>query len=439
MIKHTLGRLLVLIVLAVGTGLQAQEVRIDSHQEAFALALEQNLDIQNFMLNEQHTELEYKQNRNHRLPTISGTFSGQKNLELATTPLPAEIFGGQPGTTINTQFGQEYTFNAGISISKQFFDKKERLKTRISKLNVDRSKVEQALFEELLYEQVFLYYHTALIATKAIELGELDLETASQISQLTEEKYEQGLLDASAQINTAINKNRIAQGLNANKQLKAQCIIELKKLLGLNASQTLVLTKQIDYQLPEPLLDQRLEPDQSLAVSQLEADQAELQVGLNKAALLPTLTLSSYYGKQQFRDDFGLGFSSEDWSPYSYLSLNLNVPIFSGFKHKQKIKQSRISQKISLNDQQKKRQESRLNDELLISNYNLSLRDAALSLETFELYKKNLNLSEQRFEEGLISLDTHLAVFEDYVKAESAYLNSLSNLYSHYSQIDYRL
>lgn len=439
MFKLKFNQWLVGIALVGSTSLQAQEVVIDSHQQAFDLALAQNLDLQNLKLNEQHAELEYKQDKNHKLPTISGTFSGQRNLDLATTPLPAEIFGGEPGTVINTQFGQEYTFNAGISISKQFFNKQAKLKTKISKLSVDRSQLEQALFEELLYEQVYLYYHTALIATKAIALGEADLLSASQISELTREKYKEGLLDASAEINTAINENKIAQGLNANKQLHTQCMIELKKLLGMKPAETLVLTEEVDYTLPEPLLNQTLQPDKSLATSQIEVDQSDLQVSMNKAALLPTMTLSSYHGQQQFRNDFGLGFSSEDWSPYSYVTLNLNVPIFSGFKNKQKIKQSKISRDISLNDQQQKQQQSLHNDELLINNYNLSLRDAGLSKKTYDLYQKNLELSSQKFEEGLISLDAHLAVFEDYLKAENAYLNSLSTVYSYYSQIEYRL
>ncbi len=439
MLRFHLQRFLILIVLANGTGLQAQEVIINSHEEAFAIALEQNLDLQNLLLSEQHAELEYKKSKNHRLPTINGTFTGQKNLDLATTLLPAEIFGGEPGTTIPTQFGQEYTFNAGISISKQVFDKKAKLNIEMSELNLDQSKLEQELFEEVLFEQVYLYYYTALIASKAIELAELDLQTASEIIRLTQEKFEEGLLDASAEINTTINKNKIEQGLNSNKQLQMQCMIELKKLLGVKPSQTLILLEKIDYELPEPMLNHTLQPDKSLAASKLEVDQADLQVKLSQAALYPTVTLNNYNGQQQFRNNFGLGFSSEDWSPYSYISLDLTVPIFSGFRNKKKIKQSKISREISLNDQQQQKQESLLNDELLISNYNISLRDAGISKETYELYKKNLELSSQRFEEGLISLDAHLAVFEDYLKAENAYLNSLSSLYSYYSQIEYRL
>lgn len=428
-----------LVLFSWGAVLSAQEVHIDSHQQAFEIALERNLDLENYRLNERHAQLEYKQAKNYRLPTISGTFTGQKNLDLATTPLPAEIFGGEPGTIINTQFGQEYTYNAGISITKDLFSRQEKLKMKMAQLNVDRSQLEQQLFEELLYEQVFLYYHTALIAEKAIEIGKLDLESARQINELTDEKHEQGLLDAAAVINTSINRNKVEQGLNANRQLKEQCHIELKKLLGLKPTESLVINQQLDYQLPKPLMVKELEADKSLAMMAFEADQAEMQLDLNKAALLPTVSMSTYHGSQQFRDNFGLGLSSDDWTPYSFVTLNLNVPIFSGFKNKQKIKQSKISLEISQNDKLQLEQETVHQDEFLVSNYNNSLKDARLSQQTFELYQQSLELSDQKYTEGLVSLDKHLSVFEDYLKAENAYLNSLSVLYSHYSQIEHRL
>lgn len=439
MLRFCQRSVLILLVMAGITDLQAQEVTINSHQEAYNLALEQNLDLKNLLLNEQHAELEYKRNKNLKKPTINGTFSGQRNLDLATTPLPAEIFGGTPGTTIDTQFGQEYNFNAGITITKQLFDRKAKLNSRIAKLNTERSRLDKAVYEELLYEKIFLYYYTALIATKAIELGESDLRSASQITALTKEKNEQGLLDASSAINTSINENKVKQGLNANKQLLVQCTTELKKLIGLESTQILTLNEKVGYELPKPILNQRLRSYKSLESSQMEVDHADLQVDMSQAALLPTVTLNTYHGSQQFRNNFGLGLSSDDWSPYSYVTLNVSVPIFSGFRNKQKIKQSKISLEVVQNDEKQMQQESLLNDELLLSNYNLSLRDANLSKDTFDLYKKSLSLSSQRYEEGLISLDAHLLVFVDYIKAENAYLNSLSSLYSYYSQIEHRL
>ena len=85
----------------------AQNVKVHSLDEAISIAQEGNLDLQNLILEAQKAELEQKQAKSYRMPTITGSFGGQRNMELATTPLPAEIFGGEPGQIVNAQFGQK--------------------------------------------------------------------------------------------------------------------------------------------------------------------------------------------------------------------------------------------------------------------------------------------------------------------------------------------
>ena len=123
-------------LLSFGVTSNAQDVTISSIEEAIELALKRNFDFQNYTINQQKASLEYKQAKRHRLPTISGTFNGQRNIDLATTPLPGEIF-GQPGEVVDAQFGQEYTYNAGINISKQFFDRNAHWQKKIASLNQD--------------------------------------------------------------------------------------------------------------------------------------------------------------------------------------------------------------------------------------------------------------------------------------------------------------
>ncbi|MEM6525850.1 MAG: hypothetical protein AAF693_18770, partial [Bacteroidota bacterium] len=60
---------------------------------------------------------------------------------------------------------------------------------------------------------------------------------------------------------------------------------------------------------------------------------------------------------------------------------------------------------------------------------------ASLAKDNFQLYEENQRLTYKKYEEGLVSLDAYLRVFEDYVKAENTFLNNLSKVYSLYSQI----
>ena len=413
----------------------AQEVAIHTFEEALALAQKQNHDFQNKTLSEQKAALELKQAKSHRLPTINGSFAGQRNIDLATTPLPAEIFGGEPGQTFNAQFGQEYTYNAGITLTKQLFDREASLQAKIAQINAETSQSDKEVFYEVMTEQVALYYYTGLIAQKAIEVGEKDLESARQVKELSIEKFEQGIIDAIARNSASINENAVRQNVNANKYLKAQCHAELKKLLGLSPEEVLLLQENLPSDLPETLVLSQLNPSARVENSFLHARRADSQIKLAQSSLWPSLSLNSYYGKQQFRNDFGLSLDQDAWSNYSYLSVNLSVPIFSGFNNRRNIKKSKVDHQIAQNEKSKTVFHEELDDLRLVSDYQLSLEDAQSSLDSYLLYQENQQLTYEKYLEGIVSLEQYFRSFEDYLKAENSYLSYLSKAYSYYAQL----
>ena len=413
----------------------AQNIILNSAGEAADLALEKNLDFQKYLINQQKAEIEYKQAKSYRLPTITGTFNGQRNIDLATTPLPAEIFGGEPGQTINTQFGQEYNYNAGINIYKEMFNRETILQKELSHLNKEVQEVSKKLYEDLLIEQVSVYYYSALIARRAIELAENDLESAESIRELTGQKFREGIIDAITLNTSKINRNSVRQSLNASRQMELQSLTELKKLYGMRPADTLILSEKLDYLLPKVFTIEELSGNLKLESTRLELQQADTRVKISQSSLLPTLSLNTYIGRQQFRNDFGLSFGNNAWTNYSFTSLNLSIPIFSGLNNRRNIKVSKLNQQIAFNEKEKTAINAQLADQQLIEEYRLSLDDARSALETFRLYKENQKLTFQKYEEGLISFDSYLKVFEDYIKAENTYLNSISKVYAYYSQI----
>ncbi|MEL6560112.1 MAG: TolC family protein [Bacteroidota bacterium] len=413
----------------------AQQVTLNSLQDALKLGFDQNPDYQNFLLNQEQAELSYKQSKSYRLPNITGSFNGQRNVDLPTTPLPAEIFGGEPGTTINTQFGQEYTYNAGININKQLFNRSMSLQSKLMKMSSEMVAIEKEQFQELLTQQISLYYYTALTSQKAISISKMDLETTLEISSLTKDRYEQGLIDLVAYNKALISENGVKQNLLSSEQLLSDCLTELKILMGMGLEDQLLMTEEITYELPALLQADQLNSNLKVMNAESKMNQADLNVKISQSALLPSLSINSYFGRQQFRDDFGLSLNSDSWSDYSYLSLNLSIPIFNGFSNRREIKKNKINYNMAQNDHKEAEKTAKLEDQLLIKQYQSGRREATLAEDNFNLTAVNEELTYQKYEEGLISLDAYLRVFEEYLRAESAYLNSISKLYNLYSQI----
>jgi outer membrane protein TolC len=411
-----------------------QDVKLHSVEEALQLALSMNVDYQNYTLNQKKADLDYKQAKSFLFPQVTGNINGQWNLNLPTTPIPGEIF-GEPGQSVYVQFGQEYTYNTGIYISQEFFNREAALQSKMAKLSIELAEVEKQVFEEVLKEQVCLYYYTGLIAQKTIQLGQQDLESAEKVQRLSQQKYQEGVVDLFTFNTSKINANKVRQNLNSSKQLELQCLIELKKLFGMGISDQLILAGKSDYHMPEIYGVQHLQTRAQIKHAGLQLQQTDVQLKASKASQMPTLSFNSYFGRQQFRDDFGIGFGEDDWTTYSYLSLNLSVPIFTGLNNRSRINKDKMNQQIALNEKRQVEQHAALEDELLIAEYSLSLNDAEVAFETYLLYKENHEFTFQKYEEGLISLDSYHSFFEEYLRAESTYLNAMSKLYTYYSQI----
>jgi outer membrane protein TolC len=403
-------------------------------EELIQLSRSNNPDLKSYELNVAKNSFDVKATKAIYLPAVAGNFAGQKNFELATTPIPGEIF-GQPGTFTDVQFGQNYAYNAGISLNQTLLDRGSTLKVKLAKLSYETAESQKSAYLQFLDQQVSLNYYSLLISKRAIALAAQDLEVSDSIVHLSEQKFEEGLLDALAVNQAKINSNVTRQNLNSSQQLYNKSRDELKLLLGMGQEDSLNITTEIPDELPSMVASDEMSPNENINLASLQKQQAQAQVSIQKSLFVPKLSLNGYYGFQQFRDDFGVSFGNNAWTTYSYLGLNLSIPIFTGLSSQNKLRASKVELERAENEWNKVNLESQSQDARLIEEYHTSLRNSQLALDAFRLYEKNEQLTLQKYSEGLISLDRYLYSFEDYLKAENAYLNSLLTTYSYYSQI----
>jgi outer membrane protein TolC len=418
---------------------EVQKHTVTSYKQLIELVKENNPDLKSYHFNMDKAEREVKIAKAYRLPQASGTFSTQRNMELATTPIPAEVFGGEPGSTTNVQFGTNYAYNAGITITKSILDWQSMLQLKMAKISVEQAEVQKGAFEQLLEQQTGLYYYAALVGNQSARLWKRDLDLADSVVMLVSQRYEEGLLDALTVNHAEINASVIRQNLNSSEQLYSQSVSELKKLLGYSSQDILVLDEKLPYDLPEMFSSAMLTPSLDIEMAMLSKDQAKAQVAIQKSLFLPKLSFNSYFGKQLFDDDLGLALGDGAWNNYSYLGITLSVPLFTGLSNYNQLKVSKIDVEVAQNELEKVMNTAALADYQLLEDYHISLKNTKLAKNTLELYQENRKLSYQQYKEGLISLDKYLTAFEDYLKSEHTFLNTLLDTYNHYSQVVPRL
>lgn len=379
---------------------------------------------------------EYRASRSYLYPHVGGAFTGTDNMEISVTPIPGDLF-GHPGKTFYEQLGKHYVYNAGINATENLFDWQYVFQSNIANENITLNNLQQQAYQQNLKASTAQYYFSGLIAAASLHISDHDLRLADSILATVRGRYTQGLVDLGAVHSAEINVNDVKQNIIQSSQLYSQSIQNLKILTGLTAQQTLALDEQLNIDSLSGDSSSSLlpGPDKNLDIYASNTRLAELQGKFQKAAAYPTLSLSGFLGSEQFRDNFGLTFNNGDWHDYRYLQLNLDLPIFTGFYNRNKYRSAQALARINAEQYRTAVEQGKINDSLLVTTYDNYRLLAAASARNLILYRANVDLSRQKFEEGLISVDAFQKTFEDYLRAENTHLNNLSSLFATMSSI----
>ena len=392
------------------------------------LAIENNSSQKIYQLKNNQAKVDYYSARDYiLLPQINGNFSGQDNFKLPTTPVPGQLL-GMPNTTLFLQFGKQFVYNTGVNISKSFFDWQAIAQAKMAKANIALNTAQQLANEQNLKTQIAQSYFTLLIAKESIDISKKDLQLSDSILFITKQKLQQGLVDATLVNQAMVNSNNILLSITQSKELYKNALVNIKILAGIS-EQTQIYFKSIDKieNLYETYIT-TIEQDKNVLIYSHNIEIQKWQNKISKSAFLPKFSINTYWGYQQFRDDFGIDFTSNSWKDYRYLTININVPIFTGLVNKNKLKSSNIQTEIVKEQYNAALEQSKINDKSLQETIDNYLAITNTSKKNFELYENNLQLNFQKFNEGIISVDTYYKAFDDYLKSENAYLSNLSTL-----------
>jgi outer membrane protein TolC len=375
---------------------QTSTITLSSFEETWNYALKNNPDQKSYLLNIEKAKADKITSQSFLWPSINGSFSGQYNIELPTTPIPGEII-GKPGTTIYAQFGQKYNYSTGITVSRELLNWHNCMQLKLAQNNILTTQLQADAYKQSLKQQVALYYFTTTIAQEALETNRRNLADADSIVILTKQKQQQGLINTISANQALINRNNIQQQIASSEILVYQCKISLKILCGLNVNADLQLNvlELKSQQIVSP--NQNLNPDKNLAIVETQVKGMKYKVDMQKSAYLPKLKANWYIGEQQYRNDFGLSFDSKDWYVNKYLGVSLQVPIFNGFSTSSRVKSSKIEYQKAQTDWDESKRKAALNDDLLIKNFTQSSLIAQTNQENYRLYSQNEQIANQQF------------------------------------------
>ncbi len=399
-----------------------------SIQQAINYATKNNLQVKNALLNVQIQEQTNREITSAAYPQISATGSYTYNYKLPVSLVPAEFFGGQPGTFEKIAFGLKHNATGGVQLNQLLFDGQVfvGLQARESVLKFQQKNVE--VTEEMIKTNIYKIYYQLVVSKQQVELLDANIERFEKLLKDTRIIYENGFAEK-----LDVDKVSVALTNLQTEKIKALNQIEngylgLKLLMGMPVKDALVLTDTLNY---DQVKDDVLDAGTFDYADRKEYQYAELGIMLNeynirryKLSRYPTLNLNGYYNKNAQRNKFDL-FNKGDWFDISAVTLNLNIPIFAGFSTKAKIQKAKFELQQSVN--QREYLKNSIDNDLQVAKNNF--RSA---ISTLDFQKKNMELAEnvymqtkKKYEAGTGSQTEINTAQTDLKTAQTNYITSL--------------
>ena len=350
----------------------------------------------------------------------------------AITPyVPAPVEDGGSSANEGFEVGRLNTFSAGISASMPLVNAQLWESISLSADQVEMA-VEKARESRLgTVTSVKQAYYAVLLSKEAFQVYRSVYENALENFRQTELKYnaqkasELDLTRAKSSVAAAVPNvyNAESSVLLALWQLKAVMGIDLDR--DIDVSGTLGEYADTMFRDLHEGEDAPLDGNSSLRQLDMQAQQLAKTIRMQQYAYLPSLNLSFAYSYNAMTNDFK--FSEYRWTPYSYVGLNLSIPIFSGGQRYHAIKQSKVqADELQLQRQETERQ-LRIGIRQSLQTMETAMKSYDAAADAIETAEKAYDIASKSYKVGRSTLtdlnNTELTLTQTRLQAAQAVYN----------------
>ena len=378
-------------------------------QEAISFALENNYSAINAERDIIDAQKQKWETIAAGLPQISGAISYQNQLKQPISLIPAEFFGGDPGTFQPIVFGQPQQATASANLKQQIFDGSYIVGVQATKAFLSYSTNNREKTQLEVRKGVTEAYGNVLLAQESVSIFEKNKTNLEKNLFETSKIYENGLGDEESVEQLQITLSNVDNQLKNAIRLKGITLQMLNLMMGIAIESPTKLEdnlddlaqEQIDFGLLESVFSIENNVDYKLATNLNEQRFYELK--LAKSGALPTLNAFINYGSSAYSDDFNFLNSDQQWFDSSVWGFDLSIPLFSSLKRSASTQRAKIALEKAKTQLSEAEEQIRLQLANAKSNY-------VLAIDQYETSKKNLGLAERiekknqvKYSEGIAS------------------------------------
>jgi len=361
------------------------------------------------------------------LPQITGSIGVQDYLQIPTTLIPAQFFGGPAGTFEPLQFGTQYTATGEIDASQILFDGSYIVGVEATKAYKNLSTQDLTLANIQAVATVTKSYYLALVNNWKLQMAEADANRLKKLMDETQKMNEAGFTERVDYDRIKVNYNNEKTLVSTMTRVLILSDKMLKFQMGMPLSDSIVLTDSLKS-IP---INPDIEADSSFkATNRIEYEIAQtnlwgshLQLRKDRYDYLPNLLLTGMVNRVNEGETTDFFNGSQPWYPTAIVGLRMNIPIFDGLQKNYRIQQD----KYSVQEGELQLNTLKESISLEIANSSTSLENA---LEDLKNQKENMDLAQSVEHDTKIKYEAGTGSNLEVVDAETALTEAETNYYN---------
>lgn len=315
-------------------------------EDAIKIALSENTSVKVADKEIERSEYAKKGAYSALFPSVDASGAYQRTIKKQVMYMDFEMPAGMGGgMSDGLEVGRWNTWSAGVSAAMPLVNAQLWQSLKISGEDVELA-VEKARGSRLeTVTQVKNAYFGVLLAKQVFEVYREVYENALENCERTQKKYN---VQKASELDLARAKTALANAIPDvfdSESAVSLALWQLKAVMGVSLDRNIdVAGTLMDYSLNMVYdinaTEASLDGNTTLKQLALQADELAKTVKLQQAAYIPSLALAFSYSLNAMTNDFK--FNEYKWSPYSYVGLSLSIPIFSGGKRLNQVRQAKV-------------------------------------------------------------------------------------------------
>ena len=312
-------------------------------KEAMNLGVKNRYDMQANQYNIDLAQNDILKSKKAWIPDLEAEGHIQYNTQIQSTLVPGGFLGSSKPQLL--AMGAKNASIFGLSLKQPVFEPGINSNIKLAKNKQALTQEKNRQSEIRIKIQIATAYFNVLLKRLQRQIASNEEKRYREYMELAQGKYQQGALIENDYLRAQLNHENAKVQVQTVTQDYNLSLDKLKNEINVPGETQLVLTDSLNdlNSIEQNTADTFNQAESRTEIKQLKIEQLGNKLTLEKMHrnALPTLSFVANYSEQFLYDDFSY-FKNQWWKPFSYVGLQLSIPITSNLKNKNNIREERL-------------------------------------------------------------------------------------------------